>query len=352
MKEMYRFTDQGGEDLALRPEGTASVVRAIISEGIAHEKPHKFFYSGAMFRRERPQKGRLRQFHQAGLEYIGTRSPYADAEVIFCANDFLKRLGIDARLEINTLGSSESRGAWREALRDYFANHKDKLSEDSCERLDRNPLRILDSKDAGDKEISKDAPPFANFISIDDKDYFDKVKKYLEIEKIAYCENPHLVRGLDYYNDTAFEFISGAIGAQGTVLAGGRYDGLSKMIGGPSDMAAVGWAAGIERLMLLANLTAPEKMTVGFLPIDTQRLEDAHHYAKKLRAQSIKVSLFPHGKLEQKMKRAHNLGLKYVILYGDTEFESQKLTLKNMQTGAETLLDFDALAEKLKQNHD
>ncbi len=346
MKEMYRFTDQGDEDLALRPEGTASVVRAVISGGLTQNLPQKFFYSGPMFRRERPQKGRLRQFHQCAVEYIGTASPFADAEVIICGAKILQKLGIKARLEINSLGRMESREAWRTALRDYFTAYQDKLSEISRERIARNPLRILDSKDENDRDINQNAPMFAEFITNDEQEFYDRVKHYLQEAKIEFIENPVLVRGLDYYNDTAFEFISDEIGAQGTVLAGGRYDGLSAMIGGPKQMPSVGWASGVERLILLAQLDLKHDEQFGFIPAADGNLTDALHYAETLRDAGIAVNLIPNGSLKQKFTRANQMKLNMVFICGDDEIAQQKLKMKNMQNGEESYISIDALIKK------
>ena len=348
MKEMYRFTDQGGEDLALRPEGTASVVRAVITGGLTQTLPQKFFYSGAMFRRERPQKGRLRQFHQCAVEYIGTQSPFADAETIICGYRILQKLNISAKLEINTLGRYQSRDSWRDALRAYYNAHRGKLSQASIDRITRNPLRILDSKDAGDQEINENAPLFAEFISNDEREFYNKVKAYLDEAGLEYVENPKLVRGLDYYNDTAFEFISDQIGAQGTVLAGGRYDGLSEMIGGPKHLPSVGWASGVERLMLLADFgkLKMQHNILGLIPAGDDNISHASNNAEKLRAAGIAVTLIPNGQMKQKFNRANQLGLSHVLICGDDEIKQNALKLKNMQTGDEQLLTLDALIAK------
>ncbi len=350
MKEMYRFTDQGGEDLALRPEGTASVVRAVITEGLTQTLPQKFFYSGAMFRRERPQKGRLRQFHQCAVEYIGTKSPFADAEVIVCGYRILQRLNINTKLEINTLGELESRDKWRDALRDYYKAHQGKLSEASISRIERNPLRILDSKDEGDQVLNDSAPSFAEFITAEEQDFYEQVKAYLDDAGVAYVENPKLVRGLDYYNHTAFEFISDQIGAQGTVLAGGRYDGLSAMIGGPKDLPSVGWASGVERLMLLADFARLDMAhnIVGMIPAGDDNITHTAAIAETLRASGIAITLIPNGTMKQKFNRANQMGVNYLLICGDDEMKQNALKLKDMQTGDEQLLTLDAVISKFK----
>ncbi len=241
-KEMYTFTDRGGETITLRPEGTASVARALISGGLAQHLPLKYFYSGPMFRYERPQKGRMRQFHQTGIELLGIKEPLGDVEVIATGAEFLRR--IDAwdrsQLEINTLGDTESRQNYRKVLVDYLSGHRARLSEDSVSRLERNPLRILDSKDKGDQAVVADAPVYTDYLNAASRDFFAKVKQGLEALGIAYVVNPRLVRGLDYYSHTCFEVTCEELGAQKTILAGGRYDGLIPMMGGP-ETPGVGW---------------------------------------------------------------------------------------------------------------
>ncbi|MBF0394553.1 MAG: histidine--tRNA ligase, partial [Alphaproteobacteria bacterium] len=253
-KEMYTFTDRGGESITLRPEGTAGVARAFISGGLSQHLPLKFFYRGPMFRYERPQKGRLRQFHQVGVEFLGVSDPLADAEVIGLGAHLLDALGLAGRvqLELNSLGDAESRAAYREALVAYLSRFKDALSKESLDRLERNPLRILDSKDEGDRRVVADAPLLGDHLNEASRAFFDGLKRGLDGLGVAYRVNPRLVRGLDYYCHTAFEFTTDALGAQGTVLAGGRYDGLIGQMGGPAT-PGIGWAAGVERLgMLLA----------------------------------------------------------------------------------------------------
>ncbi|HJS83934.1 MAG TPA: histidine--tRNA ligase, partial [Acetobacteraceae bacterium] len=255
-KEMYSFTDRGGEGITLRPEGTAGVCRALVSNGLTQTLPQRVFYAGPMFRYERPQKGRYRQFHQIGIELIGPAEPLADAEVIACGWDILGALGVaaDTVLELNTLGDKASRAAWREALVAHFTAHRDRLSSDSLARLERNPMRILDSKDERDRPLVAEAPTIEPFLTGEAGRFYADLKRHLDRLGVPYRENPRIVRGLDYYGHTAFEFVTTQLGAQGTVMAGGRYDGLVAEMGGPPT-PAVGWAAGIERLAML--LAAP-----------------------------------------------------------------------------------------------
>jgi histidyl-tRNA synthetase len=253
-KEMYSFEDRGGESLTLRPEFTAGIARAYLTDGWQQYAPLKVATHGPLFRYERPQKGRYRQFHQIDAEVIGAAEPAADVELLAFADQLLKELGIadGVTLQLNTLGDSESREGWRAALVSYFRAHRHQLSEDSQERLDRNPLRILDSKDPRDKPFVADAPMIDDYLSGEAQDYFGKVCEGLQAAGVAWTRAPALVRGLDYYRHTAFEFVTDRLGAQGTVLGGGRYDGLIETLGG-AHTPAVGWAAGIERLAMLVG---------------------------------------------------------------------------------------------------
>ncbi|KAJ1963735.1 hypothetical protein GGI12_001870 [Dipsacomyces acuminosporus] len=255
-KELYKFLDSSQQWMTMRPEGTAGVARAIVSNSMESAMPQKLYYAGSMFRHERPQKGRLRQFEQFGIEVFGIRHPAADVECIETAWRFLSSLPIDGRLEVqlNTLGDYESRTAYRESLKNYLEQHKAKLSADSCKRLDTNPLRILDSKDEADIEIVKDAPVYSEFLNAASSKHFDFVKRGLEELQIPYRLNSKLVRGLDYYQHTVWEVTcaSELLGrSQATILAGGRYDGLTRALGGSRPLPGIGWAAGIERLALL-----------------------------------------------------------------------------------------------------
>src|SRR6266571_3589605 len=303
-KEMYTFTDRGGEEVTLRPENTAGVVRAVLSNGLTQSTPLKFFYSGPMFRYERPQKGRFRQFHQIGVELLGVATPQADIEVIALGRRILAALGIADRvvLELNTLGDPESRAAYREALVGYFSVRASELSEDSHRRLERNPLRILDSKDPGDQRIAREAPDFAAYLNEPSRDFFDRVRDDLDRLGIAYRLNPRLVRGLDYYTHTVFEFVTTDLGAQGTVLAGGRYDGLVEVMGGPA-MPGVGWAAGIERLAMLIGEPPALARPIALVPLGEAAERAALKLGEALRDAGLVVELTYSGNLQRRMRR-------------------------------------------------
>ena len=347
-KETYTFTDRGGDSLTLRPECTAPVVRAAISNGLTQQLPLKFFYAGSMFRYDRPQKGRFRQFEQVGVELCGVSEPQGDVEVIALAAHILERLGLSSRviLEINTLGDMESRNAYREALVSYFKRYTSSLSKESLERLEKNPLRILDSKDKKDQEIVREAPVFNEFLSDLSKAHFEDVLKSLELLKISYKINRKLVRGLDYYCHTAFEFISDELGAQGTVLAGGRYDGLFKMMEGP-DLSGVGWAAGVQRLMLLSHLTLAQKSLVALVPLGEVAEAQALILAQQLRKQGIAVDLGFSGNMSKRLKRAHKMEAQWAIILGEEEIREHVALARNLVSGEQTKIPLSQLAEYL-----
>ncbi len=348
-KEMYSFEDKGGDSLTLRPENTAGIARAFVSNGLAQTAPCRFFYQGPMFRRERPQKGRQRQFHQIGLELIGIAGPLADVEVIACARAVLTALNLSApvTLELNSLGDGESRDAWRNALRGYFTAHAAGLSEDSRRRLESNPLRILDSKDEGDREIARQAPPFADYLNPRSRDFFAEVRDGLDALGIPYLLNPHLVRGLDYYSHTAFEFTTSALGAQGTVLAGGRYDGLIGQMGGP-ETPGVGWAAGVERLAMLAAPPALARPPVALIPVgEAGIIAPALRLAEELRAGGLSVLLLADGALGKRLKQAARGGMRYAVLLGEEEFGQGMTTLRDLAAGAQSTVPLASLAEML-----
>jgi histidyl-tRNA synthetase len=347
-KETYTFTDRGGDSLTLRPECTAPVVRAAISNGLTQQLPLKFFYAGSMFRYDRPQKGRFRQFEQVGVELCGVSEPQGDVEVIALAAHILERLGLSGRviLEINTLGDMESRNAYREALVSYFKRYTSSLSKESLERLEKNPLRILDSKDKKDQEIVREAPVFNEFLSDLSKAHFEDVLKSLELLKISYKINRKLVRGLDYYCHTAFEFISDELGAQGTVLAGGRYDGLFKMMEGP-DLSGVGWAAGVQRLMLLSHLTLAQKSLVALVPLGEVAEAQALILAQQLRKQGIAVDLGFSGNMSKRLKRAHKMEAQWAIILGEDEIREHVALARNLVSGEQTKIPLSQLAEYL-----
>lgn len=343
-KETYSFTDRGGEGLTLRPEGTAGSVRALISAGLTQTLPQKYFYAGPMFRYERPQKGRMRQFHQIGVELLGVPSAIGDAEIISLGHMILSRLGVADRciLNLNTLGDMESRSAYRQALVEYLSGHRAALSEDSQRRLELNPLRILDSKDDGDKNILLNAPDLGNYLNTVSQDHFNAVRDYLDTNGIQYQINPRLVRGLDYYGHTTFEFITDALGAQGTVMAGGRYDGLAAMLGG-GDVAGVGWAAGIERLAMLSDIPPPKSVDLMMIGMTEKHMGTLLHLAMLLRDHGLRIETGYATGLGKQMKRADRLKARYVAILGDDEAERNVVMLRSMIDGEQTEIATDDL---------
>jgi histidyl-tRNA synthetase len=345
-KEMYTFEDRGGESLTLRPEGTAGVARAFITAGLAQAVPCKFFYSGPMFRYERPQKGRQRQFYQVGVELLGAPEPEGDAEVIAMAARLLEALELAGNtvLHLNSLGDLESRQAYRVALLDYLRPRAEALSEESRLRLERNPLRILDSKDERDRAIVADAPRFDAYLNAASREFFAAVCRDLTRLGVAYEVDPRLVRGLDYYTHTAFEFVSDALGAQATVLAGGRYDGLIGAMGGP-ETPGVGWAAGVERLsMLCAEPPAPPRpLTV--MPVSEAEQGIALEVADRLRRAGIAVDMAYRGNLKKRMKHANRVGARAAVILGEEEVARGLAKVRNLDTGEERDVPLDALAE-------
>jgi histidyl-tRNA synthetase len=348
-KEMYTFTDRGGEEVTLRPENTAGVVRAILSNGLTQSTPLKFFYSGPMFRYERPQKGRFRQFHQIGVELLGVAQPQADIEVIALGQRVLKELGIADRvvLELNTLGDPESRAAYRDALVGYFSARVSELSEDSRRRLERNPLRVLDSKDESDRRVVVDAPDFAEYLNDSSREFFTRVRDGLDALGIAYRINPKLVRGLDYYTHTVFEFVTTDLGAQGTVLGGGRYDGLVEVMGGPA-MPGVGWAAGIERLAMLIAEPAMTARPIALVPLGEAAEQLALKLAEDLRDKGLAVDLGYSGNLARRMRRADRIGARAAVLIGDNELAQGAATVRDFDSGAQELVLLADLPGRLK----
>jgi histidyl-tRNA synthetase len=337
-KETYTFLDRGGDSITLRPEGTAGIARAFISEGLAQKLPLKFYYSGPMFRYERPQKGRYRQFHQIGIECLGLDHPFSDVEAISMAADLLKKLGLEKsnRLLINTLGDAESRATYRTQLVDYLTKYKNELSADSQLRLEKNPLRILDSKDAQDKKIIQDCPKMQNSLNTNSLHFFDQVQKGLSQLGISYTVDPYLVRGIDYYTHTVFEFVTDLLGAQGTLLAGGRYDGLIETMGGPAT-PGVGWAAGLERLaeLLPSELIARSILDVAVIPADDVSELWALEVANAVRKQNQVCEILWGGNVGKKMKKASNMKARFAFILGSTESSSKTVTFKNLSTGAQ-----------------
>ena len=348
-KENYIFKDRSEDELMLRPEGTSGVVRAFLNAGLIQDLPQRFSYNGPMFRYERPQKGRLRQFKQLGVECLGLSSPMADIEVMSLGHDFLDKLNIldKITLKINSLGDFDSRKNYRDSLVDYLRDYQSKLSKDSLRRLSINPLRILDSKNEEDQKIIQNAPSIFEYLNIDSKTRFEDVCKGLDYLNIKYQIDKKLVRGLDYYCHTAFEFTTNELGTQGTLLAGGRYDGLSKMLGGP-DVPGVGWAAGIERLALMVQsefVNAIDVVLVGqcenfnylLLPI-----------MKKLIQEGIKSEIIYSGNFSKKFKRANKIKASYAIILGKEEINKKIFKLKDLISGFEELLNLDQIIKKLK----
>ena len=349
-KEMYSFTDRGGDPITLRPEGTAGVCRALVSNGLTQSLPQKVFYAGPMFRYERPQKGRYRQFHQIGIELIGPAEPLADAEVIACGWSILRALDIaaDTVLEINTLGDRESRAGYRAALVAYFADHAGMLSADSRVRLERNPLRILDSKDEGDRRLIAHAPVIGEHLTESARRFYDDVRRLLDRFGVPYRDNPRIVRGLDYYDHTAFEFVTTALGAQGTVLAGGRYNGLVEEMGGPPT-PGVGWAAGIERLsMLLAG--APEPAApVAVIPLGEAAESEAIGVIEALRGAGIRAEMAYRGNLKRRMERANKIGARAAVILGEDELARGVAQVKDLASGSQRECSLDALVASLAE---
>jgi histidyl-tRNA synthetase len=347
-KEMYTFDDRGGDSVTLRPEGTAGICRALVTNGLTQSLPQKIFYAGPMFRYERPQKGRYRQFHQIGLELIGPPEPLADAEVIACGWDILSRLGIahDTVLEVNTLGDRASRDAYRAALVAYFSDHKAALSAESQDRLERNPMRILDSKDKGDRAIVADAPTIAPHLTPEAAEFYAALLAHLARFGVPFRENPRIVRGLDYYNHTAFEFVTERLGAQGTVMAGGRYDGLVEQMGGPPT-PAVGWAAGIERLSMLLAESGATPSAIAVIPVGEAGEAAAIGVLQSLRAAGLRAEMAYRGNLKRRMERANRIGARAAIILGEDEAGRGVAQLKHLDTGAQEEVALDQLAARL-----
>jgi histidyl-tRNA synthetase len=313
-KEMYSFEDRSGDSITLRPEFTAGICRAYLSEGWQQFAPLKVTTHGAAFRYERPQKGRYRQFHQLDAEIIGAAEPQADVEILALGSQLLSELGIGGvTLKLNTLGDADSRNAWRKALIEHFAAHRSSLSEDSQERLEKNPLRILDSKDPRDRQFVDDAPTMK--LSAEADDFFGKVRAGLDAAGISYQLDPHLVRGLDYYRHTAFEFVTDQLGSQGTVIAGGRYDGLIESLGGPHT-PAIGWAAGIERLAMMIATPAPEVLDAAIVVEDDSALHAGLAASAKLRSAGLSVELISSGSPRKRFDRAVKKGAREIVVLG------------------------------------
>ena len=349
-KEMYTFKDKGEEEITLRPEGTAGVVRAIISNGLAQEMPFKAFYHGPMFRYERPQKGRLRQFHQVGVELLGVKKEQADVEVIACANQVIKELNIQksSKLNINSLGNIDDRKKYIKDLTDYLKNYKNKLSKDSLIRLEKNPLRILDSKSEDDISIIKNAPKLNEYLNNSSRENFKLVLEGLDNLNIKYLVNENLVRGLDYYNDTTFEFITDKLGSQSAIIAGGRYDGLMKQMGG-SDIPGIGWAGGIERLILLSTIKMIKNKHISIIPVGEENINICFDLAQRLREKNISVEMSYSGNLKKRLKNANKLSSNYAIIIGAEEINDNSALVRNLETGEQDKITLPKIIKHIEK---
>ncbi len=353
-KEMYTFDDKGGRSITLRPELTAGVIRASIEKGLVNGAlPQKLCYIGGCYRYEKPQAGRLREFHQFGVECVGASSPNADAEVISLAKAVLENIGIkEISLEINSIGCPECRKEYHKALKEYFSANADTLCDTCKDRLDRNPMRILDCKSPICKELAENAPTVLDYLCDECRDHFEKVKAHLNAMNIAFTVNPKIVRGLDYYTRTVFEFVSGDIGAQSTVCGGGRYDGLIKQMGG-QDTPSLGFAMGIERLMMVLkaqNAEMPEEKTCDLFiaTLGDKASLKASALCKELRDEGYKAQtdICSRG-LKAQMKYANKIGAKFTLVLGDNEVDSGKASLKNMSDSSEREINLNELVEEL-----
>ena len=348
-KEMYCFEDRGGESLTLRPEGTAGVVRSFISEGMQQNLPVKLYYAGPMFRYERPQKGRQRQFTQFGVELLGVESPQADIEVIAMAYEFIESLGLEGNVtvEINSLGDAESRAAYREKLVAYLQQHYNELSEDSKSRLERNPLRVLDSKEECDKAVVANAPLYQDSLNDNSREFFQQVLKGLDLLGIKYRVNNRLVRGLDYYSHTVFELVTDKLGAQGTVLAGGRYDGLVEQMGG-GKVAGIGWACGVERLSMLLEGGVELARPIAVIPVGEDVSEKALEIAYRLRRAGFRVEHSYSGNLKKRMTKANKANAVKAVIFGSDELNQDMVTIKDLDSGEQKTVSLNNLIEELR----
>jgi histidyl-tRNA synthetase len=346
-KEMYSFDDRSGDSITLRPEFTAGIARAYLSEGWQQYAPLKVATHGPAFRYERPQKGRFRQFHQLDAEIIGAAEPQADVEVISLGAQLLAELGIEGViLKLNTLGDPATRTAWRDALYEHFSSRRNDLSEESRDRLDRNPLRILDSKVHQDWPIADSAPAIDDFLTSEASDFFAAVTAGLDAAGVAWQRAPRLVRGLDYYRHTAFEFMTDQLGAQGTVIAGGRYDGLMESLGGPHT-PAIGWAAGIERLAMMIDAPQAETGGVAVIPMGEAAEVRAATILADLRRAGIAADMGFKGNMKKRLQRANAAGASWAVIVGDAELAAGAAQLKNLASGEQQMVPFGDLAKVL-----
>lgn len=347
-KEMYTFDDKGGRSITLRPEGTAGAARAFLENGLSNEAlPQKICYLTSCYRYEKPQAGRLREFHQFGIESFGATSPLADAEMISLAKQIFDELGVkDLHLELNSIGCPECRAEYHKALKEYFSQYKDKLCDTCNDRLERNPMRILDCKSPVCSEIAKGAPVVLDYLCDECREHFQKVKSYLDAANIEYIVNPQIVRGLDYYTKTVFEFVSDAIGSQGTVCGGGRYDGLLEELGG-QHTPSLGFAMGLERLQLVmeaqgCNFPEPSRPDLFIVAMGEKATLKAVEIAKDMRDEGFSVVYDLNGRsLRAQMKYADKLGAKFNVVIGDNEVENKVVSLKDMATGESSEINLD-----------
>ncbi len=355
-KEMYTWKDNNGDSLTLRPEGTAGVVRMMIEHNLPREGIQKVFYSGPMFRHERPQKGRYRQFHQVGAEVFGASDAKIDAELISITDILWKSLKINAQLEINSLGSSASRAQYRETLTRYFNDNKDRLDEDSSRRLKTNPLRILDSKNKDLEALISEAPKMIDHLDKESNEHFEALKNYLEHLDISYTVNPKLVRGLDYYNKTVFEWVSDELGSQGTICGGGRYDGLVEKMGG-NPTPAIGFAMGLERIALLIQDKSKELISdrphLYFLSMG----ESAHCESMNLSRQILEAipnititNDITMSNLKSQMKKANKSGADYAMILGEEELAKNVLSFKPLKgQGVQQSIELEGIIQHLQE---
>ena len=355
-KEMYTWKDNNGDSLTLRPEGTAGVVRMMIEHNLPREGIQKVFYNGPMFRHERPQKGRYRQFHQVGAEVFGASDAKIDAELISITDSLWKSLQINAQLEINSLGSAASRASYRETLTGYFSDNKDRLDEDSSRRLKTNPLRILDSKNKDLEVLISEAPKMIDHLDRESNEHFKSLKNYLDHLEIPYQVNPKLVRGLDYYNQTVFEWVSNELGSQGTICGGGRYDGLVEKMGG-NPTPAIGFAMGLERIALLIHDKSKQLISdrphLYFLSMG----ESAHFESMKISRQILEV--MPNititnditiGTLKSQMKKANKSGADYALILGEEELAKNVIGLKPLKgQGVQQSIELEGIIQHLQE---
>lgn len=355
-KEMYSFQDRNGDQLCLRPEATASCVRAAISNGLIHNQQQRLWYAGPMFRYERPQKGRYRQFHQIGAEALGFSGPDVDAELILMSARLWRALGLDGlRLELNSLGTTEARQAYRALLVEYFKAHRDALDEDSLRRLEQNPLRILDSKNPEMQALIAAAPAITDHLDAESARHFEQLQAALDAAGIPYSVNPRLVRGLDYYSRTVFEWLTDRLGAQAAVCSGGRYDGLVDQLGG-RPTPAIGWALGMERLVELVQDGAPPVPAphAYLVPVGDAAQAAALALAESLRDTIAGLRVLTHcggGSLKAAMKKADKSGAALALILGDTELAGGRVLVKPMRTdGEQRALEHDALRAHLEES--